>query len=55
VAEDVLRQVAQLLAAHGAIAELDINPLMLAPEEAGCGIVDARIRVEPSLPRSPRP
>jgi acetyltransferase len=55
VAEDVLRQVARLMADHGEIAELDINPLMLAPQQAACGIVDARIRVEPRAGGDPRP
>jgi acyl-CoA synthetase (NDP forming) len=47
IAESALRQVGELLAGHPEIAELDVNPLMLAPSAGDCGIVDARIRVEP--------
>jgi acyl-CoA synthetase (NDP forming) len=47
IAESTLQQVGLLMAHHPEIAELDINPLMLAPSAEACGIVDARIRVAP--------
>lgn len=45
VAEGALRQVGLLMERFPEIAELDVNPLLLAGDEAGCGVVDARIRV----------
>jgi acetate---CoA ligase (ADP-forming) len=50
VAEIVVRASA-LAAAHPAVAELDLNPVMASP--AGAVVVDARIRVE--VPPSPEP
>lgn len=45
LARDTLLRLSALLAEHDSIAELDINPLMLAPERSSCVLVDARIRV----------
>jgi acetate---CoA ligase (ADP-forming) len=49
--EDVLLRVAALVAAHPEIAELDCNPVLVAPD--GVTVVDTRVRIEP--PRPPRP
>ena len=49
--EDVLLRVAALAADHPEIAELDCNPVLVAPD--GATVVDARVRIE--APRPPRP
>jgi acyl-CoA synthetase (NDP forming) len=49
--EDVLLRVAALAAAHPEIAELDCNPVLVAP--SGATVVDARARIE--VPPPPRP
>ncbi|MBP7149187.1 MAG: acetate--CoA ligase family protein [Acidobacteria bacterium] len=41
-----LRAVSSLAARHPAIAELDINPLLVYPEGGRAAVVDARIRVQ---------
>ena len=40
-----------LVEAHPEIAEMDLNPLVVSPE--GAVAVDARVRVEPGVPRKP--
>jgi acetate---CoA ligase (ADP-forming) len=47
--EDVLLRVGALVEAHSEIAELDCNPVIVAP--SGATVVDARIRVEQPVPR----
>ena len=48
--EDVLLRVSALVEAHPEIAEMDLNPVMAAPD--GATVVDARIRVEAPAPRA---
>ena len=43
--EDVIVKLAGLAAAHGELAECDINPLLVMPEGEGCVAVDVRVRV----------
>jgi len=43
--------VSALVEAHPEIAEMDLNPLIVHP--AGAVVVDARVRLEPSVPRPP--
>jgi acetate---CoA ligase (ADP-forming) len=49
--EDVLIRVSAMVEAHPEIAEMDLNPLIVHP--AGAVVVDARIRLEPGVPRPP--
>jgi acyl-CoA synthetase (NDP forming) len=49
--EDVLMRVSALVEAHPEIAEMDLNPLIVHSE--GAVVVDARIRLEPGVPRPP--
>jgi acetate---CoA ligase (ADP-forming) len=49
--EDVLLRVSALVEAHPAIAEMDLNPLIVHP--AGAVAVDARIRLESGAVRKP--
>jgi acyl-CoA synthetase (NDP forming) len=49
--EDVLLRVSALVEAHSEIAEMDLNPLVV--HSAGAVVVDARIRLEPGVPRPP--
>jgi acetyl coenzyme A synthetase (ADP forming)-like protein len=49
--KDVLLRVSALVEAHPEIAEMDLNPLIVHP--AGAVVVDARVRLEPSVPRPP--
>ena len=49
--EDVLLRVSALVEAHSEIAEMDLNPLTV--HAAGAVVVDARIRLEPGVPRAP--
>ncbi len=42
---DIAVRVGALADAHPAIAELDLNPVMVGPQ--GASVVDARIRVAP--------
>jgi acetyl coenzyme A synthetase (ADP forming)-like protein len=49
--EDVLLRVSALVEAHTEIAEMDLNPLIVLTD--GAVVVDARIRLEPSVPRPP--
>jgi acetate---CoA ligase (ADP-forming) len=49
--EDVLLRVSALVEAHSEIAEMDLNPLIV--HSAGAVVVDARIRLEPGVPRAP--
>jgi acyl-CoA synthetase (NDP forming) len=51
--EDVLLRVAALAADHPEIAELDCNPVLVAPR--GATVVDARVRIEPPPPARPYP
>jgi acyl-CoA synthetase (NDP forming) len=51
--EDVLRRVAALAAAHGEVAEIDLDPVIAGA--AGARVVDARIRVRPAAPPRPFP
>jgi len=51
--EDVLLRVAALVAAHPEIAELDCNPVLVAP--GGATVVDARVRIEAPPPTRPYP
>ncbi|MEC4890251.1 MAG: acetate--CoA ligase family protein [Nitrospira sp.] len=48
--EEVLLRLSQLVEAIPEISELDLNPIFSRPEGQGCRIVDARIRVEKTLP-----
>ncbi len=47
--EGVLLRISQLVEEIPEISELDLNPIFALPEGEGCRIVDARIRVEPTL------
>jgi acyl-CoA synthetase (NDP forming) len=49
--EEVLRRVSALVEAHREIAEMDLNPLIV--HSAGALVVDARIRLEPGVPKAP--
>jgi acetyl coenzyme A synthetase (ADP forming)-like protein len=49
--ENVLLRVSALVEAHQEVAEMDLNPLIVHP--AGAVVVDARIRLEPGVPRPP--
>ena len=49
--EDVLLRVSALVEAHPQVAEMDLNPVIVHPN--GAVIVDARVRLEPALPRPP--
>jgi acyl-CoA synthetase (NDP forming) len=51
--EDVLLRVSRLVEEIPEISELDLNPIFALPDAQGCKIVDARIRVEPTVPQSP--
>ena len=51
--QELLGRVAALAATHPAVAELDLNPVIAAPE--GAMVVDARVRVEASRPAPPVP
>jgi acyl-CoA synthetase (NDP forming) len=51
--EDVLLRIARMVETHTEIAELDLNPVIATP--GGARVVDARVRVEPSAPRTPWP
>jgi acetyl coenzyme A synthetase (ADP forming)-like protein len=48
---DVLLRVSALVEAHPQVAEMDLNPLVV--HARGAVSVDARIRLEPSVPRRP--
>jgi acyl-CoA synthetase (NDP forming) len=48
--EDVIVRIGALAAAHPAVAELDLNPVVVSP--GGAVVVDARVRVvRPPAPR----
>ena len=49
--EDVLLRVSALVEAQPEIAEMDLNPLIVSP--SGAVAVDARVRLEPGIPRKP--
>jgi len=49
--EDVLLRVSSMVEAHPQIAELDLNPLIVHAD--GAIVVDARIRLEPTVARKP--
>ena len=49
--EDVLLRVSALVEAHAEIAEMDLNPVIVGP--SGAIAVDARVRLEPGVPRRP--
>ena len=51
--EDVVVRIGWLAANHPEIAELDLNPVIVAP--TGAVVVDARVRVEPPGRRPPYP
>jgi acetate---CoA ligase (ADP-forming) len=51
--EDVLVRIAALAAALPAVAELDLNPVVVSPN--GAVAVDARVRVAPVAPPPPLP
>lgn len=44
--EEVLLRLSRLVEEVPEISELDLNPIFALPEEQGCKIVDARIRIE---------
>jgi acyl-CoA synthetase (NDP forming) len=46
--EEVLLRLSRLVEEIPEISELDLNPIFALPPGQGCGIVDARIRVESS-------
>jgi acyl-CoA synthetase (NDP forming) len=48
---DLLLRVSALAEQHEEIAELDLNPVVV--RVSGAVVVDARVRVEPALPRPP--
>ncbi len=50
---DVVLRVGAMVEAHHEIAELDLNPVVAAPD--GCLVVDARVRVEAAIPQRPWP
>jgi hypothetical protein len=45
VVHDALLRLSALVTDLDRIAEIDLNPFLLGPEEEDCCIVDARIRV----------
>ncbi|MDH4328532.1 MAG: acetate--CoA ligase family protein, partial [Nitrospira sp.] len=45
--EEVLLRMSQLVEAIPEISEIDLNPIFALPEDQGCRIVDARIRIQP--------
>jgi acyl-CoA synthetase (NDP forming) len=45
--EEILLRVDRLVADHPAIAELDLNPLLVRPAGSGCVALDARVAVKP--------
>ena len=49
--EDVLLRVSALVEGHPEIAEMDLNPVIVSP--AAAVAVDARVRLEPAMPRRP--
>jgi acetyl coenzyme A synthetase (ADP forming)-like protein len=49
--EEVLLRVSAMVEGHGAIAEMDLNPVIV--HTSGASIVDARIRLEGRPPRRP--
>lgn len=49
--EDVLLRVSAMVDAHPEIAELDLNPLIVAPDAVY--VSDARVRLQPPLPDRP--
>jgi acyl-CoA synthetase (NDP forming) len=51
--EDVVVRIGALAAAHPAIAELDLNPVVVSP--TGAVAVDARVRVARVAPPPPFP
>ncbi len=50
---NVVLRVGAMVEAHHEIAELDLNPVVVAPD--GCLVVDARVRVEEAIPQRPWP
>ena len=50
---DLVMRVGALMAAHPAVAELDLNPVIATPE--GALVVDARVRVDAPGPAAPFP
>jgi len=48
--EKVLLRMSQLVEAIPEISEIDLNPIFALPEDQGCRIVDARIRIGKILP-----
>ncbi len=50
---DLVMRVGALVAAHPAVAELDLNPVFATPE--GAFVVDARVRVDAPGPAAPFP
>jgi acetate---CoA ligase (ADP-forming) len=51
--EELLLRVSAMVEAHPEVVEMDCNPVIATPE--GASVVDARVRVEPALPRRPWP
>jgi hypothetical protein len=47
--EGEMRRISALVEGHAEIAELDCNPVMVTPNNAG--VVDARVRLEMPEPR----
>jgi acetyltransferase len=45
VAHEALLRLSAMVTDFDSIAEIDLNPFLLAPDPTGCKIVDARIRV----------
>jgi acyl-CoA synthetase (NDP forming) len=51
--EDVVLRLAAMVEEHAEIAEIDMNPVIVSGD--GAVVVDARVRVEQTLPRRPWP
>jgi acetyltransferase len=45
LAEEAILRLAQLVSDFDCIAELDLNPFILAPKRQDCLVVDARIKL----------
>ena len=46
--EECIRRLGQLIADHPRITELDINPMLVGPADAGNTVADVRIRLAPN-------
>ena len=45
--EEMIIRRSQLLIHHPDISELDMNPVVVAPDRSDCRVVDGRIRIAP--------